>query len=105
MDGAAQMRAECVGLHRTADNTRRVHCLGTVTQKVLGASAHRATQENRSCAIPTQAYAECVGLPRSVAQTRIECMRSPKETACNRYRTSVEQRSALPFKGSRTASK
>ena len=99
MDGAAQMRAECAGLHRTADNARRVHRLGTVTQKVLGASAHRATQENRSCAIPTQAYAECVGLPRSVAQTRIECMRSPKETACTRYRTSVEQRSALPLKG------
>lgn len=72
MDGAAQMRAECAGLHRMTDNARRVHNLGTATQKVLGASAHRATQENRSCAIPTQAYVECVGLPRSVTQTRIK---------------------------------
>ena len=59
MDGVAQMRAEYAGLHRTADNARRVHNLGTVTQKVLGASAHRATQENRSRAIPAQTHAEC----------------------------------------------
>lgn len=58
MDGTAQMRAECAGLHRTADNARRVHNLGTVTQKVLGASMHRATQENRSRTIPAQTHAE-----------------------------------------------
>lgn len=59
MDGTAQMRAEYAGLHRTADNARRVHNLETVTQKVLGASMHRATQGNRSCAIPAQTHAEC----------------------------------------------
>ena len=58
MDGTAQMRAECAGLHRTADNARRAHNLGTATQKALGASAHRATQENRSRAIPAQTHAE-----------------------------------------------
>lgn len=93
------MRAECAGLHRMANNARRVHRLGTVTQKVLGASACRATQENRSCAIPTQAYAECVGPPTERRTNAHRVQRSPKETACNRYRTSVEQRSALPLKG------
>lgn len=34
-----------------------------------------------------------------VAQTRIECNAPAKETIRNRYRTSVEQRSALPLKG------
>ena len=58
MDGTAQMRAECVGLHGASHNTRRVHNLGTATQKVLGASMHRATQGNRSRAIPAQTHAE-----------------------------------------------
>ena len=99
MDVAAQMRAEYAGLHRTADNARRAHRLGTVTQKVLGASAHRATQENRSRAIPAQMHAECVGLPRSVAQTRTDRNALRRNAACNRHRTSTEQCSALPSKG------
>lgn len=40
-------------------------------------------------------YRSCKG----VAQTRIECNAPAKETARTRYRTSVEQRSALPLKG------
>lgn len=40
-------------------------------------------------------YRSCKG----VAQTRIECNAPAKETARTRYRTSIEQRSALPLKG------
>ena len=104
MDGAAQMRAECAGLHRTADNARRVHNLGTATQKVLGASMHRATQGNRSCAIPAQAHTECAGrhgASRKRASSAALSEGDRMQPIPHQRRTAQRP----PLKGSRTASK
>ena len=72
MDGTAQMRAECAGLHRTADNARRVHNLGTATQKGPW-RVHASGNAGKSLLRDPRANAcRMCQAPRSVAQTRIK---------------------------------
>ena len=99
MDGAAQMRAECAGPHRTADNARRAHRLGTATQKrPLARPCIRPRRKIALVRSPRKRMPNEPG-PTERRANAHQAQRSPKETACNRYRTNVEQRSALPSKG------